>query len=63
MDRFTDGLSWLRTMSGAPLSAIQQVLKRIIHGQRLDIQRFPSDGELRCLKSAEEPTQECSFLM
>lgn len=54
MERFTDGLSWLRTMKGAPLSAIQQVLERIIHGQRLDIQRFPSDGTLRCLQNAEE---------
>ncbi len=54
MERFTDGLAWLRAMSGAPLSAIQHVLERIIHGQRLDIQRFPSDGELRCLKSADE---------
>lgn len=54
MERFTDGLAWLGTMRGAPLAAIQQVLERIIHGQRLDIQRFPSDGKLRCLQSAEE---------
>ncbi len=54
MEHFTDGLAWLRTMHGTPLAAIQQVLERIIHGQRLDIQRFPSDGQLRCLQSAEE---------
>lgn len=54
MERFADGLAWLRTMQGASLIAIQQVLERIIHGQRLDIQRFPSDGTLRCLLSEEE---------
>jgi farnesyl-diphosphate farnesyltransferase len=54
MQRFEEGLSWLRTMQGASLKAIQQVLARIIHGQTLDIQRFPSDGTLRCLQSAEE---------
>jgi len=54
MERFKDGLAWLSSMKGASLSAIQQVLERIIHGQRLDIQRFPSDGQLRCLQSPEE---------
>lgn len=54
MQRFEEGLSWLRTMQGASLKAIQQVLQRIIHGQTLDIQRFPSDGTLRCLQSADE---------
>lgn len=54
MERFEDGLAWLQTMQGSSLAAIQQVLERIIHGQTLDIQRFPSDGGLRCLQSAEE---------
>lgn len=54
MERFEDGLAWLRTMQGASLLAIQQVLERIIHGQTLDIQRFPSDGTLRCLQSGDE---------
>ncbi len=54
LERFEDGLAWLRSMQGSSLSAIQQVLERIIHGQTLDIQRFPSDGALRCLQSAEE---------
>lgn len=54
MERFTDGLAWLATMRGAGLAAIQQVLQRIIHGQRLDIQRFPSDGTLRCLSTDAE---------
>lgn len=54
MERFADGLAWLRTMQGAPLKAIQQVLERIIHGQRLDIQRFPADGILRSLSSDQE---------
>lgn len=54
MERFADGLAWLRTMRGAALEAIQQVLGHIIHGQKLDIQRFPADGTLRCLQSAGE---------
>jgi farnesyl-diphosphate farnesyltransferase len=54
MERFEDGLAWLRTMQGSSLIAIQQVLERIIHGQTLDIQRFPCDGVLRCLQSTEE---------
>ncbi|MDZ4289255.1 MAG: squalene/phytoene synthase family protein, partial [Prosthecobacter sp.] len=54
MERVGDGLAWLRTMRGAPLTAIQQVLRPIIQGQMLDIQRFPSDGQLRSLKSAED---------
>ena len=54
MERFSEGLAWLRTMQGASLHAIQQVLQRIIHGQRLDIRRFPADGTLRCLQSADE---------
>ncbi len=54
MERFEDGLAWLRNMQGSSLSAIQKVLERIIYGQTLDIQRFPSDGALRCLQSAEE---------
>jgi len=54
MERFSEGLAWLRTMQGASLNAIQQVLQRIIHGQRLDIRRFPADGTLRCLQSADE---------
>lgn len=54
MERFADGLAWLGTMQGAPLHAIQQVLQRIIHGQRLDIQRFPADGSLRCLQTEAE---------
>lgn len=54
MERFTDGLAWLGTMSGAALKAIRQVLARIIHGQRLDIRRFPADGTLRALSSEAE---------
>lgn len=54
MKHFGDGLGWLGTMSGAPLTAIRQVLRPIIQGQKLDIQRFPADGELRSLQGAEE---------
>ena len=54
MQRFTEALAWLRTMKGSVLENIGAVLKTIIHGQKLDIQRFPSDGELRSLQTANE---------
>jgi farnesyl-diphosphate farnesyltransferase len=54
MERFGEGLAWLRTMQGAPLTTIQQVLRPIIRGQMLDIQRFPADGKLRSLQNADE---------
>jgi farnesyl-diphosphate farnesyltransferase len=54
MEKFADGIGWLRTMQPAPFSAIQSVLEHIIDGQMLDIRRFPSDGQLRSLANAEE---------
>jgi len=54
MQRFTEALAWLRTIKGSVLENIRAVLKTIIHGQKLDIQRFPSDGELRSLQTADE---------
>ncbi len=54
MERFEEALAWLRTMKGAALHAIRQVLDHIITGQVLDIQRFPSDGQLRSLKTPAE---------
>ncbi len=54
MERFEEGLAWLGTIQGAGRVAIRQVLHSIIEGQMLDIQRFPSDGVLRGLKTAEE---------
>lgn len=57
MEKFADGIAWLRTMQPAPLAAIQSVLEHIIDGQMLDIRRFPSDGQLRSLASAEELDQ------
>jgi farnesyl-diphosphate farnesyltransferase len=54
MEKFADGIAWLRTMPPTPLAAIQSVLEHIIDGQMLDIRRFPSDGQLRRLASAEE---------
>ena len=57
MEKFADGIAWLRTMKPTPLAAIQNVLEHIIDGQMLDIRRFPSDGKLRSLASAEELDQ------
>ncbi len=54
MEKFADGIAWLRTMRPEPLAAIQSVLEHIIDGQMLDIRRFPSDGQLRALSSAQE---------
>ena len=53
MQRVHDAIAWLHTMDGARLAAIRDVLKPIIHGQQLDIQRFPGDG-LRSLQTAQE---------
>jgi farnesyl-diphosphate farnesyltransferase len=57
MEKFADGIAWLRTMQPVPLAAIQSVLEHIIDGQILDIRRFPADGRLRSLASAEELDQ------
>jgi farnesyl-diphosphate farnesyltransferase len=54
MEKFADGIAWLRTMRPTPLGAIQNVLEHIINGQMLDIRRFPADGQLRSLASAQE---------
>lgn len=51
---FREALAWLRTATPSQLLAIRAVLERIISGQVLDIQRFPDDGRLRALSSAEE---------
>ncbi|MCF7789774.1 MAG: squalene/phytoene synthase family protein [Prosthecobacter sp.] len=57
MEKFADGIAWLRTMQPTPLAAIQSVLEHIIDGQMLDIRRFPADGQLRSLASPEELDQ------
>ncbi|WP_395740826.1 phytoene/squalene synthase family protein [Prosthecobacter sp.] len=54
MEKFAEGIAWLRSMPPAPLAAIQSVLEHIIDGQMLDIRRFPADGRLRRLANAEE---------
>jgi farnesyl-diphosphate farnesyltransferase len=54
MERFDEALAWLRMMPPAPLAAIQGVLKPIIRGQVLDIERFPADGQMRSLATAAE---------
>jgi farnesyl-diphosphate farnesyltransferase len=54
MEKFADGIAWLRTMAPRPLAAIQSVLEHIIDGQMLDIRRFPSDGKLRRLANDAE---------
>lgn len=54
MEKFADGIAWLRTMRPTPLAAIQNVLEHIIDGQMLDIRRFPADGRLRSLATPAE---------
>lgn len=54
MTRVREALAWLRTMSGARLEAVRSVLRPIIHGQQLDIRRFPAEGGLRSLETAAE---------
>ncbi|HCN76746.1 MAG TPA: farnesyl-diphosphate farnesyltransferase [Verrucomicrobiales bacterium] len=52
MERFAGALAWLGIMRPGPLRAIRGVLHHIIHGQMLDIERFPADGRLRSLPDA-----------
>ncbi|TDU69237.1 farnesyl-diphosphate farnesyltransferase [Prosthecobacter fusiformis] len=54
MERFPDGIAWLRTMQGGSLNSIRNVLHHIIRGQILDIERFPGDGQVRALSTARE---------
>lgn len=54
MSRLTDAVAWLRTIQGRRLDAITGVLKPIIEGQILDIQRFPADGPLRALATTAD---------
>ncbi len=54
MQRLQDALAWLSTMHGARLTAVREVLGPIIHGQQLDIERFPSPSPLRSLQTAAE---------
>lgn len=54
MGHMRDALAWLRTVGPSQLAAIRGVLEHIIRGQVLDIQRFPDDGRLRALSSADE---------
>ena len=54
MSRLADAIAWLRTVKGRQLTTITDVLKPIIHGQMQDIRRFPDDGKLRALATADE---------
>lgn len=48
-------LRWLRSLDVADRDEIVSVLKKIIHGQTLDLQRFgDGTGELRALQTASE---------
>ena len=53
MLRFSEALAWMRTMDAASLRHIRSVLATIIHGQQLDIERFPG-APLRSLETAAE---------
>lgn len=54
MEKVGEAFEWMNTMHGQAEIAIKSVLATIIEGQRLDIERFPSDGKLRSLETAEE---------
>ncbi len=54
MEHFRDSMAWLRTTKGALLAAIRDVMRPIIEGQILDIERFPGDGKLRALQTTEQ---------
>jgi farnesyl-diphosphate farnesyltransferase len=54
METVSGALAWLATMRDRPREAVLEVLERIIAGQILDIERFPGDGRLRSLQTADE---------
>jgi farnesyl-diphosphate farnesyltransferase len=54
MSRIEDALAWLASVHGSRLQAIRDVLKPIIHGQKLDIKRFPAHGPLCSLETTSE---------
>ena len=54
MEKFRDGIAWLRSIDDRPLEIIRGVLGHIIRGQLLDIERFPDSAGIRALNSAAE---------
>jgi farnesyl-diphosphate farnesyltransferase len=47
-------LGWLDQLSAADRADIRAVLKRITHGQMLDLERFPDPSEIRALETAAD---------
>src|SRR3954447_19951371 len=59
-----DALAWLASLDAPARAEIQRVLPKIIHGQTLDLQRFPATGggEVVALQRAEE-LEEYTYLV
>ncbi len=62
LEHVSEALSWLGAVSGFEREAAQTLLKEIIHGQKLDCERFGTPGELRFLAKAED-LEEYSYLV
>lgn len=54
LERLQEALEAFHQTQERPRAAMRGVLGPIIEGQMLDIRRFPGDGRVRCLRSAEE---------
>ncbi len=50
-------LAWLDSLPASDRIQIAAVMKKIIHGQTLDLQRFPASDKITALKSAAELDQ------
>lgn len=54
LERLDEAFHAFRASPARQLAAMRGVLAPIVHGQLLDIRRFPADGRLRALKTASE---------
>ena len=54
MEKTRDAFAWMRTMPEGVSGHIRSVLATIISGQKLDLQRFPAEGQLQSLSTAAE---------
>ena len=62
LSRVGECIDWLRAIGKPQAAAIRKVLKTIVHGQRLDLQRFGAGGEVVALATAAE-LEEYTYLV
>lgn len=54
LQRLPEALQAFRSLPEVDIQAMRGVLKPILEGQQLDIQRFPQDGQVHALETAED---------